>query len=100
MILYRFAIVVIRYHNKSSQLLAGVSIMKKIKEWLVFLLLTLGCSVVYAQDLIEESVHHYIRSTAIVSSSVPNQYDDFGVVITVCSLIIGLYVFFWFRQKT
>ncbi len=74
--------------------------MKKIKKWVVFLLLTLGYSVSYAQDLIQESAHHYIRSTAIVSSSVPNQYDDFGVVIAVCSLIIGLYVFFWFRQKT
>jgi len=89
-----------RYDSELSQLLVGISIMKKIKKWLVFLLLTLGYSVAYAQDLIQESAHHYIRSTAIVSSSVPNQYDDLGVVITVCSLIIGIYVFFWFRQKT
>ena len=89
-----------RYYCELSQLLVGISIMKKIKKWLVFLLLALGYSVAYAQDLIQESAHHYIRSTAIVSSSVPNQYDDLGVVIAVCLLIIGIYVFFWFRQKT
>ena len=67
--------------------------MKKIK-FLVFLVSIFGYSVSLAQKMTQESPHHYIRDTSIVSA-----HDDLGTMIVVSLLIIGVYVLFWYRQK-
>ena len=74
------------------------SAMKKTKVLSVLLFLNL-IEVVYAQDSFHESPRNYIINTAIVSSPTLNEYDGFGTSIAVYSLIIGIYVLYWFKQK-
>ena len=73
--------------------------MQKIKILLLFFTLTLGFSPSYAQETPLESTYHYIRNPPIISTTEPNTHDDLGTTITVYSLIIGVYVLYWFRQK-
>jgi len=73
--------------------------MQKTKLLLVFLSLIFGYSASYAQAATQESTHHYIRDTSILSLPVSNEHDDLGTTITLYSLIIGVYALYWFRQK-
>ena len=73
--------------------------MKKTMILLVFLILTLGYSVSYAQNSGYQSTYDHIRSTAIVSSPTPNKYSGIETTIAVNLLIISVYVLYWFKQK-
>ena len=73
--------------------------MKKAIILLVFLVSTLGYSTSYAQDELQQSTHLYIRDASITSLPTPNKHDNFGTIITVYSLIIGVYALYWFRRK-
>ena len=80
--------------------------MKKTKKLLIFLILTFGCSVSYAQDTIQQNMHQYknmheyIRSSTAYGSTSPNNPDSLETIVAVYALIIGVYVLYWFRQKT
>jgi hypothetical protein len=73
--------------------------MKKTKKLLIFLILTFGCSVSYAQDTIQQNMHRYIRSSSIYGSNASNSPDSLETILVVYALIIGVYVLYWFRQK-
>ncbi len=73
--------------------------MQKTKILLAFLISTFGYSTSYAQDEPRRSTHHYIRDASITSLPIPNKHDNLGTTITVYSLIIGVYVLYWFRRK-
>lgn len=73
--------------------------MQKIKIILLLFVLTLGSSTSFAQETSQESTYHYIRNSSIISTTEPNTHDDLGTTITIYSLIIGIYVLYWFRQK-
>lgn len=66
---------------------------------LVFLLLNSFELAAYTENSPHESLHHYIRNTAIVSSPTTNQHDGLGTAMTVYTLIIGVYILYWFKQK-
>jgi hypothetical protein len=74
--------------------------MKKSSILLIFLALTLGCSASLAQEAIQESMHHYIRSTDISSPPTFNKVNGLKTVFTVYALIISIYALYWFKQKT
>ena len=74
--------------------------MKKPNTLLIFLVLTFGCSVSFAQEAIQESMHHYIRSTDISSPPTFNKANSLKTVFSVYALIISVYVLYWFKQKT
>lgn len=74
--------------------------MKKTKKLLIFLILTFGYSVSYAQDAIQQNMHQYIRSSTVYGSTSPNNPDSLETILAVYALIIGVYVLYWFRQKT
>jgi hypothetical protein len=74
--------------------------MKKTKKLLIFLILTFGCSVSYAQDTIQQNMLNFIRSSTIYGSTPPNNLDSLETILAVYALIIGVYVLYWFRQKT
>jgi hypothetical protein len=81
-------------------LLLEVCAMKKTKKLLIFLILTFGLPVSYAQDTIQQNMHRYISYEAIFGSTPPNNPDSLETILTVYALIIGAYVLYWFRQKT
>jgi len=74
--------------------------MKKSNTLLIFLILTFGYSVSFAQEALQESMLHYIRSTDISSSSTFNKANNLKTVFTVYVLIMSIDVLYWFRQKT
>lgn len=73
--------------------------MKKTKKLLIFLILTFGCPVSYAQDTIQQNIYHYIRSSTVYGSNPPNNPDSLETILAVYALIIGAYVLYWFKQK-
>ena len=73
--------------------------MKKAIILFVFFVSTLGYSISYAQDELQQSTHLYIRDASITSLPIPNKHDNFGTTISVYSLLIGVYALYWFRRK-
>ncbi len=74
--------------------------MRNIMFLLIFLVLTLGCSISYAQEATYEATHSEIKNTAL-SSNMPesSEYDTLETQFVVYSLIIGVYTLYWFKQK-
>ena len=74
--------------------------MKKSNILLIFLIITFGCSVSFAEAAIQESMDQYIRSTDISSPPSFNKANSLKTAFTVYALIISVYVLYWFKQKT
>ncbi|MEY3785946.1 MAG: hypothetical protein RLZ75_151 [Pseudomonadota bacterium] len=74
--------------------------MKKTKKLLIFLILTFSYSITYAQDMLQQNIHQFITSSTGYRSPSPNNSDSLETILAVYGLIIGVYVLYWFRQKT
>ena len=75
--------------------------MRKITILLGFLILMPVYSMSYAQEAIQEATYPEIVQTSL-PVNVPEsnkQYDDLGSTLAVYSLIIGVYVVYWLKQK-